>query len=912
MIVRKLILGVLLVVVMAGCKTSLRSNWRNFNAYYNTYYNAKKSYEAGLKKNLGQNRDYNPLQPIRIHLKPVNAGAQDFDKAIQKGADVLRRYDDTKWVDNAIALIGKSYYFRQEYFSADQKFNELLLTTENPEMQQEAIKWQGRVLLDMELYNEGVAFLSEQLTLLDDEWKKGIKAEVKALLAEHYVGLENWQVAANELEESLPDLPKKEYKERGYFLLGQINELLGNTEAAFDAYNKVQSYYVEYRVQYLAKRKKAEVARSLNRYDVAYDILNDMVRDDKNLEYKAELDFELAQNEQQRENYKKAEALYNDVLHNKLHRPAPEIAARSYNGLAEIYRFGYVDFSTAAAYYDSAAQKNVPTDKLPDDFNAKELAESFGNYARIKNQITLQDSLLRLGRLSPAAFDSALAEIRKKKIAELERLREKQERQQNQLVTVNQEQKDQDASASTNNGFLNENNPVVQQNVRQQFFAIWGDRPLADNWRVRSMISISAGANQNGAADQEGAEQTGGTKLVTVEIDLSAIPFKPSEQDSVLRKISAYKYELGNLFFLSLDDPDSAAFYFHKAIEGPSNQDINTVSLYSLSELSSIQGDEEQARKYALRLVENYPNTEYAHRVAEKYELKLTENNEEEAVNPIELYEQILGQDSITTIQKASRLKQLAFDYESHRIAPQALLEAIQIYMKDGKKAPAYQKKFDELLSLNQEWDHKQKIFNTEKDSARKMLNDTTLTQEERSGYQALLDSTLTPPNFIAVFPYRGADWDSARAAADTFLVLFPKANLQPKVTRIKNELKVPQEKKKIEPVEEPKPEMVADAGNYLSCKEVGGKLEIRGGMDSYMDTIQLPENDAGLTEIIYVFKVNQRGIAEGHTLQTKEVPENIQAAFEQAFEKPLSFEPILYEGQAVAVECPVSFPLAK
>ncbi|MEX2362799.1 MAG: hypothetical protein WD597_04210, partial [Balneolaceae bacterium] len=117
----------------------MQSNWRNFNAYYNTFYNAKESYNAGLKKNLGQPRDYNPLQPIRIHEKPVNAGVQEFDKAIEKGADVLRKYEDSKWVDDALELIGKSYYFKQEYFSADQKFKELFVTSNNPKLEQEAL-----------------------------------------------------------------------------------------------------------------------------------------------------------------------------------------------------------------------------------------------------------------------------------------------------------------------------------------------------------------------------------------------------------------------------------------------------------------------------------------------------------------------------------------------------------------------------------------------------------------------------------------------------------------------------------------------------------------------------------------------------------------------------------------------------
>lgn len=911
MMMRRLLFISFVLILMTGCKTSFQSKWKNFNAYYNTYYNAQKSYQSGLQKNLDQQREYNPLQPIRIHPKPVNAGASDFDKAIQKGADVLRRYEETKWVDDAIGLIGKSYYFRQEYFSADQKFKELFVTTENPDMQQKSILWQGRVLLDMELYNEGIAFLSEQLTLLEGEWNEGYRAEAKALLAQHHVKMENWQVAANVLSEALPNLEKKEYRERGYFLLGQVYERLGNPEAAFDAYNKVQNHYVEYRIQYLSQRKKAEVARVLGRNEVAFQIFDDMVRDDKNLEYKAELDFELARTEHERNNYKRAEKLYNNVLHNNLRQPTPDIAARAYYGLAEIYRFSYDNFEKAAAYYDSAAQKNVAAEKLPEDFQAKELAESFGNYARFKSEIALQDSLLRLGRLSPEAFDSVLVELRKKKIAELERLKEQQEQQQNQLVTVNRNEDESDATNNMSNGFLNSNNPVVQENVRQQFYAIWGDRPLADNWRVESMIDYSAISNEaDGAVAGSGAASN--QQQVNVKIDLSAIPFTPQEQDSVQDLIASYQYQLGNLFFLSLNSPDSATYYFQKAIENPSKVNINTVSLYSLSELYSIQENEEEARYYARRLIEEYPETEYARRVSEKFGIPLILGEKENTKSPFEVYNEINSEDSLSHPEKANLLKQLSLNNSTHRIAPKALYEAIQSYMMAGKDNPDYRSKISDWVERNEVWEQRRAAFQMEKDSAEAILNDTTITEDMRQDLQSMVDSTLTKPVFTKSFPYEGAMWDSARTAADTFLAMFSDSGYAGKVNRIKEELAEPAVEEEIQPAEQPEiiaEEETSPAEGYTSCESIGAELTVRGGMQSFLSNLTIPK-DIEVNELTYLFRVNRRGIIDDFVLETENAPAELVSAFEQGIESGLSFEPVMSEGQAVSVECKVTFPV--
>ncbi|SMO91112.1 tetratricopeptide repeat protein [Gracilimonas mengyeensis] len=935
---RNFVILISLAILLTGCGSALKSNWRNFNAYYNTFYNATQSYESGLEKNLNQSRDYNPLQPIRIHQEPVNAGAQEFDKAITKGADILRKYNDTKWVDDALLLIGKSYYYRQEYFSADQKFKELYVTTENPEMKQISVFWQGRVLLEMELYNEGIAFLSEQISLLEEDedgWNERHKAQVQAVLAQHHVELENWQTAADQLSEALPDLPKKEYKERGYFLLGQIYEQLDDTDAAFAAYDKVSDHYVEYRVQYLALRKTAEVARRLGRLDVAYSIFDNMVRDDKNLEYKAELDFELARTEQDRGNIERSERLYNSVLRNQQNKASAEIRAQAYYGLAEMYRYQYDDFKKAAAYYDSAAQQNVAPERLPEDFKAGELSESFGEYARLRSQVALQDSLLRLGQMSEAEFDSAMAELRKKKIAEIERQRREQRNLQNQIVNTNNRQQRGQNTGSLNNGFLNSDNPSLQQNEKAQFLAIWGDRPLADNWRVASMISNTAGNADENLSEAEGQQQT--QDQVRVNIDISNIPFKPAEQDSVRKLIASYQYELGNLFFLSLNMPDSASYYFNEALENPATQNVNMVSLYALSELYAMQENQNQAVRYAQLLVDDYPSSNYARRVSEKYNFERETEEEASGIDTVQVFNLIQQNDTLSTLEKAGRLVQFADSFKTHRLAPLAQFQAIQDYMEAGKQDSLYKSQFTNWVRVNETWEERKRLLAEEKDSARVRLNDTTLTQEQRAPFQAVIDSTLEEPDFAEYFPYKGADWDSARAAIDTFLVHFDTSRLKPRVTVLKQELAKPSDQKETErPREEEVPVVETAPGEYRRCEELDISLAVRGGMEQFLAEVTNTV-DAGVNEISYRFRINQRGIVEDYSLLSAQRQDSLiqsdssaadsmaasslavnsdslnaewRTAFEETIENNLLFEPVLYRGQAIKAECVVTFPL--
>lgn len=886
-----------------GCGTGLKSRWGNFTAYYNTYYNAKKNYKTGLDKVLNANVIYNPQQPIRIHEVPINAGAQDFDKAIEKGAEILRKHENSKWVDNSLNLIGKSYYFKKEYFSADQKFQELAITTKDESLIQESILWRSRVLLEMELYGQGIQYIIQELNDREGGWNLNNKAELKAILAEYYVVQENWEDAITHLTEALPQLRSKKYKERGYFLLGQLYERTYDYRKAFQAYSKVEDYYYDYDLQYLALRKSAETARILGDNKSALDTFTKMVKDDKNTEFKTELDYEIARTYQKREEYNKAEAIYKNILKNTIDRPTPETKALVYNGLAEVYRFGYDDFEMAAAYYDTSSRQSAAIQKLPESYNAPELAVSFGEYSRLKNELSHRDSLLWVSNLSQPRLDSLIAEIKKKKLKEVEAAKKNQEQRKNTLVNVSSSQ--ESVTSESGNGFLNVNSPSVQNNARNQFIAIWGDRPLVDNWRVRELMILS-GPSQESENGTDVVQQRRTFTTIETSVDLSEVPFEPAQKIEANQLIASLKYELGNLFFISLEMPDSAANYFKDVIENHPTSNKVVISYYSLSEIQHSLGMENEAIRNARILIEKFPNSRYAQRLADKYGIEVNQKILDEVLSLKQQY-QVLKQDTtLTKSELADNSTKLALENAKNIESAAILFEATQSYIELAKDSSSFSEYYEIWNQEKKLWKQEKTAFKQIQDSAKVAIKDTSLTVTQKSNFQSLIDSSLVTPDFKDTFPYYGYYWDKARINIDLFITSFRNSELIPRMKTLKTELEKPIEQ---EPVIVQKPEVEEKPiTSELSCSELEYSPQVRGGLDAFIAGIG--PFDSEVKEIIYKLSINQRGAIEEFELISQVQDENVVGVFDEAIEYILTFDPVLVNGEAVKVQCNFTFPV--
>ncbi|MEX0681466.1 MAG: hypothetical protein WD097_08805 [Balneolales bacterium] len=722
----------LMTLLLQGCSTTLQSSWRDFNAYFNTFYNAKTSFDRGLELQEDQVVEINPHRPIRIHPSPTRVGTANFNNALQKSADVIRFHPRSRWVDNAIELMGLSYFYQQQYFSADQKFVELLTTTSDPERMQNAILWRGRAALELNNYVEGINYMQSRLFSTEFDWDPKIEAEIKLVIAQLYVASNEYEDAEVYLAEAIPDVRDRLTRMRAHFLHGQLLEYMERYDEAFEAYNHAtHRSNPNYDLIYHAEIKLGVVARKNGDINWAYDHFTSMSRDDRHFRYIASIEYEIGKTLQEQPNFNEALQRYQQTLQRRTQQPQRESLARIYYGIAEIYRDYYLDYNMAAAYFDSSATQVSNQERLPEGFNASLLARSYGEYARLKNETDRLDSLLWLGGLSEAAFDSVIAEVRSQKMEEFERQQQEQRRQQLMAVEDIPEAGGQ-ADEQTDNGFLNYRNPQLMQQMSQAYQAMWGSRPLVDDWRrmeaVRLNIIRQYEEEGEGIADVDSAVQAEvESRQQVIEIDLSEIPFTQEDQREMRHLIASHEYEIGNVFFTSLAMPDSTAKYYRDVMNRFPESEVAPQAIYSLSELYQSQGDSTYALQYAMQLVDFYPQTIYAERMAERYKLGLNrpdfELSREDSLSLV--FNEIISMRR--GVQRAGKFRNFAIMHPESKDAPEALFRSILDYIEEARdyEHEQYRLQLNELLLSRKIWEEEESIRESFRDSVQSILTDS-------------------------------------------------------------------------------------------------------------------------------------------------------------------------------------------
>ena len=82
-------------------------------AYFNTFYNAEQYFKKAEKIRLEKAGETIPISAIDF-----------YSKVIEKSRLVLEEYPDTRYRKNALLLIGKAHFHRQEYRLAEATFQQ--------------------------------------------------------------------------------------------------------------------------------------------------------------------------------------------------------------------------------------------------------------------------------------------------------------------------------------------------------------------------------------------------------------------------------------------------------------------------------------------------------------------------------------------------------------------------------------------------------------------------------------------------------------------------------------------------------------------------------------------------------------------------------------------------------------------
>ena len=698
------------LIVGCGKGSFLGRRYDNFTAYYNTFYNAKKEFRTGLESiERAANQEINRNLYLPIFITPDRVSSQqNFDQAILKSADVLRENPNSKWVDDALLLIGKSYFYLKNYVGAEQKFQEVIDL--GGELEDEARFWLGRTLIAGNSFGRAADHLEVSLNRegLSRDWEPHLRMS----LAELYVKQEAWADAVTSLERSIDQMKDKGLSARAQFLLGQVYESMEQYGNAGQSFSKVLRYKPDYPLVYAAMLSRVRIDGMHGDQDQALKMLRGMERDDKNFDSRAEMIYLRGRILQAMGRPNVAYNTYESLLFTDDRTlNAGQVRGHIHYALGELYRDNFIDFSYAAAHFDTsssalatvlrsgsssgnAQQQQYAPEAIVD---SDRQAEVLGSFAEVYDNIAHLDSLLWLGEMDQESFDAFILELRREKAEEMaEEQRQIARRQaeqgfQNISTTGGGSQKvipgQFGNQASAEAGFLFHKDQIQVQESRISFITIWGDRPHVPNWR--RLDAIQNANTVTAAGDSVAVESTGRIADLLDEnmlpsVDFSEVPRTAERIEEVEAERALVRYELANVLFLSMERPDSAAAWYRMVIDETHHLPVAQRAFYALAEVNRALGDQQSAQRLYEEVVANYPDSDFANQARERLGLPTVIREVADSLSLAEeAYKKAYQRWQDQHYQEAaSEMVMLASNYALPDVASRALLATGSIYLE--------------------------------------------------------------------------------------------------------------------------------------------------------------------------------------------------------------------------------------
>lgn len=635
-------------------------------ARYNGYYNARFIIdEALLGYRDGFQEDYTQILPLDLYPNETDAPNMfpEMEDAIERCSKVIVRHsmpnpqavqnkseEHCRWIDDNWLVIGRAHYVKREYKEAKRKLKYISESEfyRGEVSVYEARIWLARTHIALGEYPEAkrVLILVENSIKKSEEkdkekkkkpsklerkrakkqgdkkdkgpakFPKRLKIEYELAMTELYIAQDENKKAIEHLEKAIvSEKWKRKRRARHMFVLGQLYEIQGNGSQAAFYFDKVSKSNAPYEMRFKAKIRNALAATG--DAEGIVDELEKMLKDGKNLEYKDQIYYALAEIDMKKPDIKQAKINYtNSVLWSiKNDRQKGE----SYLRLADIH-FNEKDYLKAQKYYDSCVQV------LPEDYEGyerlKNKAEGLADLVLNYETVQFEDSVQMIGKMSPKEREKFIKQVIKDIKAEEERKRrEEEQRLLAQQARVNQQQGGAGQGGGRKWYF---SNPKLVATGFNEYRTLWGQRTLEDDWRRANKASLTQVLDENGEPVDSLVEDE-----LTVDMLLADIPLTESALDSSNIRLIDALYKLGIIYKEQLKEDMEAKGYFQQVIDKRIEHPKVLPALYQLYLLNRKQNNP-KADQYKSTIINNYPDSEIAQILQDPEYLKKKEIKDRE------------------------------------------------------------------------------------------------------------------------------------------------------------------------------------------------------------------------------------------------------------------------------------------
>ncbi|MGE5683131.1 MAG: tetratricopeptide repeat protein, partial [Bacillota bacterium] len=546
----KLLAILVIPFILTGCGL-----WGNFTTYFNLYYNASRLFNETEQEILLQRKVLFTVQDPR----PGGNVSQNLTKVIEKLSKLLQFDAQSAYVDDALLMAGKCFYYQQDYQKALRKFTELISTFPNSDLTLEDQLWIGKTQLRLKNHTQANSVLDQVKAKAREENDKRILTQANIEQVSYLISVEKYEEAIATAQSLVNDSDDDQINAVAMYEIGKMYLKIDQPEKAAKAFAEVQNYSPTYETEYMAKVQYGKVQRKLGETGAALDIFTDIESEAKYNQFLDSTKLQIGLTYMELKRYD--DAVKQFVFIDTTFRQSPNAGLSEFY-LGDIMEHQFGNYDSAGYYYKKASSSTAPAEFVQKANRKVQMHTKYDNLHSAISQLSRQ--LVYLEKPEEYVKDST-------EYAKESAIRDS-------LNKELEKQRMEEANNSSSDDYQNSRN------------------------------SKTGRQDQNSLAGGIQKEQK---NLVA--------PVKPViTADSLKIVLAKNEYELGSLFFTELNVLDSAYYYYSHILEAYPNTMYTPRALFALGTYYQTVKDTVKADSLFNVIYNKYPNESVVNAAADK------------------------------------------------------------------------------------------------------------------------------------------------------------------------------------------------------------------------------------------------------------------------------------------------------
>lgn len=352
--------------------------WNDFTTYFNLYYNTSSLFneaEVAIQK------DQKDIFSLTESNVPSSASAS-LTKVIEKCSKILQFNSESAFVDDALFMLGKSFYYQKSYLKALRKFQELIAKQTESDYVPETELWITKTYFQLKNYSAADKLLAQVIERATKDENDDLLTQAIIVKIKFEIGAEKISDAVKSLRSLVKVSDDGEINAQAKYQEGELLVKLGEKEEAALAFNEVGNYSPTFEIELDARINYGKIIRSLGKEDEALELFLNLLSKDKNSTSFDLLNFETGYTYLLQKKYEDALTYFGIVDTGYTNSTS---AGQARFEIGYIYEKVYFNYDSASIYYLKA--QTAPSTEEYSPF-IKNKASVFTKYQKLNTEQT--------------------------------------------------------------------------------------------------------------------------------------------------------------------------------------------------------------------------------------------------------------------------------------------------------------------------------------------------------------------------------------------------------------------------------------------------------------------------------------------------------------------------------------------